>query len=338
MTSAALHHLVLDSRCESAASGPDSGFQSDPWHPLLRRLPAAAPGEKASVVLRSTPCNAPHAELPRALDGAVQPCTFFHETVRAWVRPVDVLLAEGASRIRVAADGSVVDAHLPPDAIGTRNLAVMQHIAMMIAVRAHGLFHFHAGAIRDPELGGMAFVGPSGAGKTSLTLAFMMARHGVAYLGDDSVLLAEQAGQPALLSYPGAFHVAERSLPLARGFQPTGETHSLGKHVLDPAGIFPGRALSMVPRVDVVLCPEVVAARETSAERLSAAEALGELLIGSALVMVAGIGQQIEHLALLRALAERVRAYRVQLGEDLLTEPRAAVDRIVETLRRDGVT
>lgn len=328
MTRAALHHLVLDSHCESSTP--------DPWHPLLRRLPEAAPAAKCSVALRSTQRGAAQAELPRAPCGSVSPCTFFHETVSAWVRPSDVLLAEGAARIRVAADGSVVDAHVPPEMIGTRNLAVMQHIAMMVAVRAHGLFHFHAGAIQDPELGGMAFVGPSGAGKTSLTLAFMRARPDVAYLGDDTVLLAEQSGQPALLSYPGAFHVAERSLPLAKGFQPTGETHSLGKHVLDPASAFPGRALRVVPRVELVLCPEVVAARETSAEPLSAAEALGELLIGSALVMVAGIGQQMEHLALLRALAERVRAYRVRLGGDLLTEPRAAVARIVETLRRSG--
>lgn len=60
-------------------------------------------------------------------------------------------------------------------------------IAFESALGLSGLFSIHAGGVVSPDGAGALFVGPGGAGKTTLTL--MLVSHGWSYLSDDQVAL-----------------------------------------------------------------------------------------------------------------------------------------------------
>ena len=80
----------------------------------------------------------------------------------------------------------------------------------------------------------------------------------------------------------------------------------------------------------LLLFPRVSAGPGTIAMRLASAEALGALIESSALAIVDGLPNPSEHLAVLREVADGARAWRVDLGLDLLAAPAETARRMLE--------
>ena len=202
-------------------------------------------------------------------------------------------------------------------------------VALVLALRWRGIFHLHAGALAAPDGRGILVAGGAGAGKSTLTLALLEA--GCSYLGDDAVFLSTRGGDLAVLALPRPFHVAPRTAgafprvgALLSDLLPAGE-----KRRLDPRQAWPGRERPGMGAPSLILLPRVSGERTTLVEQLSSAEAMGALIESSTLVVVDGLPGGAEHLEVLRRVADRARAFRVESGLDLLEAPAETVDRLL---------
>lgn len=309
----ALHHLDLAVEGEApalaAAAELLGGFP-----------PSAATGEPALAVrLR----RAPPAPRPAGAQ------LFFHGVVRCFADGEDLLLWDGGSLARVAAGGrrvelAVADASLEDPYLFAH---VFLLIALVLALRWHGLFHLHAGALVAPDGRGLLVVGGAGAGKSTLTVALL--EQGCSYLGDDAVLV--QAEGPRLLAFPRAFHLTRRSAaPFPRVLAHLADALSTGeKRRLDAGLVWPGRARSAMGAPWRILLTAIGGGAETSIEPADPAEAFGALVESSALVVVDSLPGARAQLEALRGLADPAQALHVHLGKDLLERP-ALAGRLLE--------
>ena len=153
------------------------------------------------VVLRASP------SLPRPAG----PRRFYHGIVDCHGEGEELTVWDGHSRARIAAAGGLVELDVADQSLrdGHFFAHVLLLIALVLALRWHGLFHLHAGALVAPDGRGILVAGPAGAGKSTLTLALLEA--GCAYLGDDAVFLSARCGDEAVLALPRPFHVAPRT-------------------------------------------------------------------------------------------------------------------------------
>jgi hypothetical protein len=196
--------------------------------------------------------------------------------------------------------------------------------AVQGALRRAGLFDLHAACAVEPRTGGGLLVaGPSGSGKSSLTIR--LASAGWGYLTDDMLTLRAEAGGPVRAhAFRRAFSVSERSLEGAgRGSlrlllgPPVNSDPS--KRSLDPAEGFPGQFVeSCVPRV---LCfAELTGEAVSRLERLSQAEAMRRLVVHSPWASYDRATAR-EHLGALARLAAQCRGFRLAAGRDLAAAP-----------------
>jgi hypothetical protein len=303
-----LHGLsvLLDDRLEGAPSAA-----------LLGRFPDAELRGPAALRISLRP-RKHRVALPEEAEPS-----FFHGAIRAVTRRGALLLGDGASVIAVSADGASIEGAIheatlvDPHAFAHGTLL----LALVLALRHHGLFHLHGAAMVSPRGASVLVAGDAGAGKSTVALA--LAKAGFSYLGDDSVLLSRRRTSLRLLAIPRAFHVGPATadaLPdLARH---VGAVYgSSGKRFLDPTAAFPEMARMEAGPPEALLFPSIAAAAETVLEPVGPSEALGALLESSALVATNGAARPSEHLALLRDVADGARGFRVRLGRDLLANP-----------------
>lgn len=317
MRTIALHDLVVV--VEDRLPGTPSAA-------LLGRFPAAPSGAPPALRLRLRPCA--EARRPPA-DSAP---SFFHGAVRAATSGGAFHLSDGDSLLTVSEGGDAIEGE-----VHARSLAdplAFAHatltLALLLALRHHGLFHLHAAALVSP--GGATFLvaGDAGAGKSTVALA--LAAFGFRFLGDDAVLLGRRAGAVRLQALPRAFHVGPATAAALPTLSPHLGVHygSTGKRFLDADAAFPGAAAMSSGLPEVLLLPEIGEEAETALERTTPADALGALLECSALLAADGAARPAEHLALLSAVADGARPWRVRLGRDLLAEPTAWARRIAD--------
>lgn len=249
---------------------------------------------------------------------------FFHGRTRVLLDDGVVLVTDGTSRLAVALDGrsirGVVDARSLDDGYSFGHATVF--IALMVALRAHGLFHLHAGVVISPAGRTVLVAGEGSSGKTTTTLGFLAA--GWDYLGDDAALLTSRDGRPALLQVPKTFHVHPRSLAGFPSLAPLlGETFRANndKRGLDPRRAFSGRERATADAPRVLLFPQIVKSDVTRLVPLGHAEGLGELLRSSALAAIPELPRGSDHLALLARVASTAQAFTVELGGDALVDP-----------------
>jgi len=292
-------------------------------------LLGALPGDDSTgppdlrLVLRPSP------PLPRPAG----PRRFYHGILDCHAGGEDLLLWDGHSRARVAAGGSLVEVDVAEESLRDGHLFahVLLLVALVLALRWHGFFHLHAGALVAPDGRGLLVAGGAGAGKSTLTLALLEA--GCDYLGDDAVFLSARGAGDVVLALARPFHVDPRTAAafprigaLLSDLLPAGE-----KRRLDPRKTWPGRERISMPKPSLLLLPRVSGAPTTVVEPRSSAEAMGALIESSTLVVVDGLPGGAEHLDVLRRFADGLEAWRVESGLDLLERPREVAESLLGT-------
>ncbi|MCB9686661.1 MAG: PqqD family peptide modification chaperone [Alphaproteobacteria bacterium] len=187
-------------------------------------------------------------------------------------------------------------------------------------LRLRGGYALHAACVAEGEAGAL-IVGPSGTGKSTLTLA--LARQGLELVSDDSVLLATDTGHVHALALRRGIHLDPADHPDVDGtFVPCPLLEGT-KQELVVAGV--RRRASCDPVL--LLIPELSHEPRTTFEPLSPVDACWALCAESRLPELdrrdAGT-----HLAVLGVLVGQVRAYRARLGTDVRTDPARVADEL----------
>jgi hypothetical protein len=184
------------------------------------------------------------------------------------------------------------------------------------------MFELHAAGVCLGERCAL-IVGDSGAGKTTLTLAFLAA--GFAHMGDDTLLL--RSG-PEALYFPRPFAVSAHTVEAFPELAPhrAGRDANEGKWRVDPRAFT--RESRHAAKPTSILLPSIADADVTIVSEGSRADAFTSLLRASALVVVPEIPRRDDQIELLRALANECTIRNLALGRDLLERPRETALRI----------
>jgi hypothetical protein len=148
---------------------------------------------------------------------------------------------------------------------------------------------------------------------------------------DDQVFLKPAEGEWDLFSVPQAFRVTETTLTAF----PQRERHrgsllpTYDKYELDVAAF--SRPVSRYSGSVQLLFPRRTSRITTRQLPMSAAEALGELMVASPLVTVGGDARTNEHARVLAALACSNAAW-LELGSDMLADPHGTATRVIQSL------
>jgi hypothetical protein len=184
----------------------------------------------------------------------------------------------------------------------------------------HNLYCVHAGAVGF-ESGGVLLVGRGGAGKSTATLSCLQSRLG--YVADDFCLMSAESAPQAYSLYSSAKLEPDQIPKLPFLLRPDGRLkYSFGKAIVFLACDFPEKLLPGFP-VRAVLVPKITGRTDTAATRVSPAEAI-KALAPSTLFILSGSGQP--GLAAMAKLVRSVPCYRLEVGTDLPTIPRAIED------------
>lgn len=183
-------------------------------------------------------------------------------------------------------------------------------VVLILLLRRAGWHHVHAALARDPRGRDWLFAGNAQSGKS--TTAALLATRGWAVGCDDAAFLARSASGVEAVAQraPLALRAAGRAL---LGLDGGSAARGGRKTAFFPEELGGTWAARVEPRI--VVFPRIEGER-TTAEPLSARDALAELVRWSAWVILEPDLAQ-EHLDLLGALARQARSYRVALAPDL---------------------
>ena len=203
-------------------------------------------------------------------------------------------------------------------------------VALAIALRLHGLFHVHGGAVVRGDGARVLVLGDSGSGKSTVTLALVAhdpsgrARH----LGDDALFVTASGERAELVAFPRPFHLGPATLAAFPSLLRAGEARDANGKRDVPLDAVPGAFARRMDAPHVVLFPRVTRDAETRVVAISMADAFGHALRSTALVAVDGMPRVADHLGAMRALLAGARAFELPLGADWLADPATAVARV----------
>jgi hypothetical protein len=105
------------------------------------------------------------------------------------------------SDFTVSADGARITCHPAPRLPSATLSHLLLDQVLPLAISRRGALALHASAVHVPRLGTIAFVGPTGTGKS--TLAAALTTHGCAVVTDDCLAVDVAGGCLAIPAYPG---------------------------------------------------------------------------------------------------------------------------------------
>lgn len=196
--------------------------------------------------------------------------------------------------------------------------------ALLLLLRARGVYHLHAAAVQSPEGQLWLFPGAPRAGKTTLTTALGLA--GWQPLADDSLLLDMQGAAIRCWPLRKEFHLDEQLLAhwpqLAAA--PVRQRY-LGRVCVEALEFFGTQEFAQQPfaKVDAVVLPQITAAAQSSLEALPASAALLKLAEQSVYLQL-WREHTARQFAGLAQLMQSARTLRFHSGGDVLRDPRAA--------------
>jgi hypothetical protein len=233
-------------------------------------------------------------------------------------------------RLRCEAGNGV--ARLESAAFAGRELYLATHalatISLMELLERRGRYCLHAGCVAASDGRGVLLAGPTGAGKSTLTIA--LARAGLAYLSDDIVFLDHGQGADTVrvLGFPDALGVtaqtAQRFEEL-RAFATEEQPSGFPKHLTRMEAVFDVRTLpSCTPAV--LIFPEIVRGQSSRLRPLDPKQAWLRLVPD---VLLTHPEATQAHLRAIAALLAEVNCFELQSGAD--------VDATAQLILRDAL-
>ena len=229
---------------------------------------------------------------------------------------LDDTLAIRCDRVHVDADlrRSHVEIHYRTGA--DDELALAAHplftLPLLEILKRRQQFSLHAACVAD-ERGGILLAGESGSGKSTTSLALVLA--GLAFLSDDMVFLDDHASSPYVLGFPDEFDLTDETVRRFASLRHLDGLPTWGgrpKHQIRPDEVGSRIQLRCTPRM--LLFPKITTARQTSIEPFTPGEALIELAPN---VLLTDPTSSQGHLDALGALLRSVPIHRLLLGSDL---------------------
>jgi hypothetical protein len=220
------------------------------------------------------------------------------------------------------------------DRVGCRALddlpaATLRHLLLdqilPLALSQAGRLVLHASAVHVPRFGSIAFVGPAGAGKS--TLAAALTSRGCQLVSDDSLLVAlDQPTLFALPGYPGVrlWRDSSRGLRL-EGYRATAVAHYTRKQRLTGRSL-PFRQLASPLRVIFVLGRRRTRQRASRTRVLTARDALVSLVSHTYLLDVQDRRQLTRMFGDLASIAARLPVARLDVRHAGKSLTRAAAE------------
>jgi hypothetical protein len=260
----------------------------------------------------------------------------FQHVTRCFATCEGLVLWDGASTVRIAADGRHIAADIHPSSVEQpfQLLAVTMKMALLLALRSHGLFHLHAAAVRWPAGDTWMIPGESGAGKSTLTLAFLHA--GAQWLSDDALLV--RAGEASeIIAWARKIRMTSQTAAAYPELAPLLERCAPGSgrdFELDPRGAFPARGVVCAGPPLTILFPRVVDGTASELLPLSRNEAFGRILLACPWVAASHLAKQKDQLEALARLVDGARAFELVAGSALLRTPATAAHELRAQLSR----
>ena len=297
-----VHGAGLEVRANSAAPPAEMDLR-------LRGFPGGA-GEPALRLefLEGRELSPPAAVGRPVYDTPYGEVLYFDETDTLW---------GDLHGVRVRCDASAGVARLQCEDFHGRALYLATHplatISLMELLERRGRYALHAACLADGGRG-VLVAGPTGSGKSTLTLALL--RAGLEFVSDDLVFLVPGEPAVAALGFADAVGVTEDAATRfgeLRRWAGAERRPGFPKHLVrieEAFGVTP--VASCVPRA--LVFPEVVRDRRGEVIELPPAEAWLRLVPD---VLVTHAASTQAHLRAISALVGQVACYRVLSGTDL---------------------
>jgi hypothetical protein len=198
--------------------------------------------------------------------------------------------------------------------------------ALSAALRRHGLFELHSGAVVNPQTGkGVLIIGPSGSGKSTLTV--QLAANGWLFLTDDVLALSDEGSEVRAWPLRRCFAVTAATFRVSRLLKSHAQLNYLGAQPGDKIQFAPHDVFAMafkencVPRT--LFFSQVTGEASSHVSLLSPGETMTRLIRMNPWSSY-DRSTASDHMAVLSTLVKQTKAYSLRAGEDLLDPHRAA--------------
>lgn len=232
----------------------------------------------------------------------------------------------GVAAFRVDADAGQATGLVTPAALEYPHLLANTYalFALLLLLRARGLYHLHAAAVISPRDELWLICGAQRAGKTTLTTALGLA--GWRPISDDSLLISADESGVKLRALKKYFHIGDELLrrwPALAGV--TRHHQYLARTCVGGLEFFGTRALAdtSFSRVDHLILPQIVPENTSRLVPLARSEALLKLAEQS-LFFQLWRNHTMQQWAALMRLMQKADSYCLLAGTDLLADPRRA--------------
>ncbi|MEX0761517.1 MAG: hypothetical protein WD208_11430 [Dehalococcoidia bacterium] len=194
-------------------------------------------------------------------------------------------------------------------------------VAMLMALRSHGLYGLHANALVLANTRAL-LVGDSGCGKTTTTLALI--RAGWSYLSDDALMIRAVDGGAEVMAFRRGFSSTDLTRNAFPELRPSGGVwREIGdsKWLADLDTQYQGRFVDRCTP-NLIVFPEIVPAAQSRLDPVDQTEGFTRLLRQSSGILTdpASVNTQF---GLLKSLVEQVTCWRLLAGTDVYERPEA---------------